>query len=247
MHALTGALLAAALALYLAGTIRLWRRAGPRRGITARNAACFALGWVTVAATLLSPLHHYAEQLLWAHMVQHELLMVLAAPLFVFARPLEAFTWGLPVRWRRAMRVPPVLTQPGVAWTLHAAAVWLWHVPGVFEAAGSDARLHAAQHASFFLTAILFWWTALAPGPRALAGILSIFTTMLHTGGLGALMALAPRPWYAGYALEDQQLAGLVMWVPAGLAYPVAALGLVAQVLRARTSREAARPAAKAA
>jgi putative membrane protein len=246
MHALTSVLLAGALILYLAGAVGLWSKAGRWRGISLANVACFALGWLTVAAALLSPLHHYAERSLWAHMVQHELLMVVAAPLFVFARPLEAFAWALPVRWRRMVRVPPILVWPSVAWTLHAAAIWLWHVPGVFESALGHEGWHAAQHASFFLTGILFWWSALAATPRAFAGIVSLFTTMLHTGGLGALMALAPWPWYAGFVIEDQQLAGLVMWIPAGLAYPAAALWISSQLLR-RSSRDAARPAAKAA
>jgi cytochrome c2 len=92
-----------------------------------------------------------------------------------------------------------------------------------FGAAAASEGLHFVQHASFFLTATLFWWTVLRREARALAGLAALFTTMLHTGALGALMALAKTPWYAGYALEDQQLAGLVMWVPAGLAYPLAA------------------------
>jgi putative membrane protein len=61
--------------------------------------------------------------------------------------------------------------------------------------------------------------------------VLSLLATMIHTGLLGALMTFSPQPWYAGYGLEDQQLAGLVMWVPAGMAYPLAALYLVARSL----------------
>ncbi len=152
-------------------------------------------------------------------MVQHELLMVIAAPLLVAARPLVALR----------LRLPKWLSDPLVAWIAHAAAIWLWHVPGVFEAAAHDEALHFAQHASFLVTALMFWWTVFAkPG----AGIASLFTTMLHTGALGALMALSNRSWYAGYALEDQQLAGLVMWVPAGLAYPIAAVVLLSRTLR---------------
>jgi cytochrome c oxidase assembly factor CtaG len=177
-------------------------------------------------------LHEAAEQRLWAHMVQHELLMVVAAPMIVLGRPVETWIWGLPPGWRRGIHVPGVFSDPVAAWAAHAAAIWVWHVPGFFEAALADPWLHLAQHASFFGTALVFWWSLLAPSHRHLAGMASLFTTMLHTGALGALMALSRGAWYPGFALEDQQLAGLVMWVPAGLAYPIAALFLGSQWLR---------------
>ena len=227
MHALTLALIVLAGGLYAAGLRRLWGKAGKGRGVSFSRAALFATGLLITAVALLSPLHHYAERYLWAHMVQHELLMVLAAPLLILGRPVEAWAWALPPGWRSWMRMPRLLSDPAMAWTLHGAAIWLWHVPAFFLAAVSHPWLHVAQHASFFVTAVLFWWSL-----RGLGGMLSLFTTMVHTGALGALMALAPASWYAGYALEDQQLAGLVMWVPAGLAYPLAALLVGSQWLR---------------
>jgi len=226
MHALTALLLGLAAGLYFLGVARLWRRAGRGRGIGAGGVACFALGWLAVAAALLSPLHHAAGRLLWAHMVQHELLMAVAAPLLVLGRPVEAFSHVA------AFRVPRLLADPVFAWSLHAATVWAWHAPVLFEAAVRDPWMHLAQHTSFFLPAALFWWTVLAPGARQAGALLAVFTTMLHTGALGALMTFSRSPWYAGYGLEDQQLAGLVMWVPAGLAYPLAALAIVARSLR---------------
>jgi putative membrane protein len=219
MHALTWTLLALGIAAYTVGVRRLWRRAGIGRGIGWSQVLAFSGAIAVLLVALLSPLHHLAEERLWAHMVQHELLMVIAAPLLVAARPLVALRLALP-KW---------LSDPLVAWIAHAAAIWLWHVPGIFEAAAHHEGLHFAQHASFLVTALMFWWTVFArPG----AGVASLFTTMLHTGALGALMALSNRSWYAGYALEDQQLAGLVMWVPAGAAYPLAALLLLSRTLR---------------
>jgi putative membrane protein len=226
MHALTVALLATTLVLYAWGVRRLWRKAGVGRGIGLPHLLCFSLGWLTVGISLLSPLHHYAEHLLWAHMVQHELLMVVAAPLLVLGRPLEAWRWVLP------MRTPKILADPLFAWALHAVGIWLWHAPALFAAAVHSEWLHLAQHASFFLPAAIFWWTVFAANARPLAAVASLFTTMLHTGALGALMALSRASWYPGYALEDQQLAGLVMWIPAGTVYPVAALWLMARCLR---------------
>jgi putative membrane protein len=219
MHALTWTLLALGTVAYSVGVRRLWRRAGVGRAIGLTQVLAFCGGMLVLLVALLSPLHHLAEERLWAHMVQHELLMVIAAPLLVAARPLVALRLPLP-KW---------LSDPLVAWIAHAAAIWLWHVPGIFEAAARHEALHFAQHASFLVTALMFWWTVFArPG----AGVASLFTTMLHTAALGALMALSNRSWYAGYALDDQQLAGLVMWVPAGAAYPLAALLLLSRTLR---------------
>jgi putative membrane protein len=236
MHALTALLLAVALVLYVTGVTRLWRKAGAARGVSLRNAACFAAGWFTLAFALLSPLHHLAEERLWAHMVQHELLMVVAAPLFVLARPLEAWAWASRHAAEPFLALRQTFRNAWLAWSVHAAAVLLWHIPAVFGAAVHDPVLHFAQHASFFGSALVFWWSILAPGAQALPGIASAFTTMLYTGALGALMALSRTPWYAGYALEDQQLAGLVMWVPAGLAYPAAAAVLLGANLSATRS-----------
>ena len=139
-----------------------------------------------------------------------------------------------------AIQVPwQILTDPMVAWGLHAIALWAWHVPAFF--------LHHAglQHATFLASALFFWWAALGHDPRRVQGtgqaIALLFTTMLHTTVLGALPSLAPTPWYAPYIatssalgidpVEDQQLGGLVMWVPAGLAYLVAALVLLGRLL----------------
>jgi cytochrome c oxidase assembly factor CtaG len=246
------ATISASLLLYVVGTARLWRRAGIGRGITTAAAARFAAGWGALAAALLSPLDAWAEGSFALHMVQHELLMVLAAPLLVMSRPLEAWTWALAPRWRHALaalgRARPLaglwraLTDPVGAWTFHAVALWAWHVPWLFSMAVRDPAVHALQHSCFLLSALAFWWSVLAKGlQRAQAPALaSLFTTMLHTGALGALLTFAPSPWYPHSdtlnllgldALEDQQLGGLVMWVPGGLAYLAAGLAIVGRWL----------------
>lgn len=250
---LIGCLLLAAW-LYACGVTRLWRRAGAGRGILVRQVCAFAAGWVTLVIALVSPLDGLGSQLFSAHMVQHELLMVVAAPLLVIGRPLAAWTWGLPSDWRavvgRASRWPWLtwlwrgISQPLNAWALHALAVWLWHIPQLFDAALRAESWHVVQHASFLGTALLFWWAVLGGAPRVHGrgfGLAYLFTTMMHTAALGALLSLAPTPWYAGYAastialgldpLQDQQLGGLVMWVPGGIAYLLAGLVLVARLL----------------
>jgi putative membrane protein len=242
------ACLALSAAGYLIGLLRLWRRAGTGRGITRAQAAAFTGGWIALAVALVSPLDPLGLALFSAHMVQHELLMVVVAPLMCLGRPLVAWTWALPLAWRQ--RAGSWTGRPGWrstwqaltsllgSWALHAVALWSWHAPALFEAALHDNGVHTVQHISFLGTALLFWWAVLRPSSRREQGhaLLYVFTTMMHTGALGALLTLSPLPWYRSYEgtvtalgldpLEDQQLGGLVMWVPAGLAYVAAGLAL---------------------
>jgi len=224
MHAFTLALIALAALWYAAGVRRLWRRAGQGRGIARAQAASFGTGIALLALAVLSPLHDAAERLLWLHMVQHELLMVVAAPLLVLGRPMQAFAHVVP------LRVPRFLGDPLLAFGAHALAIWFWHMPSLFGAALTSEAWHFAQHASFLGSALLFWWTIAARAD--LAALASLFGTMVYTGALGALLAFARVPWYPGFTLEDQQLAGLIMWLPAGLAYPAAALLIASRWLR---------------
>jgi putative membrane protein len=245
------ACLAVSAVAYAWGVGRLWRRAGAFRGISRGDAARFAAGWLLLCAALLPPIDTMAAVSFAAHMAQHEILMALAAPLLVLGRPLEAWVWALSPAGRA--RIPMVtcsrvlrnawaaITSPLGAWLLHAAALWIWHVPAFFGAALESSPVHIAQHASFLATALLFWWSVFERSRRHAGGasIASLFTTMAHSGALGALLAFAAHPWYAAYggaygmdALEDQQLGGLIMWAPASLAYLAAALFIASRWLR---------------
>jgi putative membrane protein len=241
--------------LYWRGVRQLWRSAGAARGIQRWEAGAFTGGWLALALALVSPLHRLGAVLFSAHMAQHELLMVVAAPLLVLGRPIVPFLWALPVSWRRALgswtASSPLstawtfLTLPLVAWTAHALAIWLWHAPALYQATLDSDLMHTLQHLSFLGTAVLFWWTVLRWREGRLgrpAAVLSVFTTSVHTSLLGALLAFSSSLWYPLYAartlpwgvtpLEDQQLAGLIMWVPAGLGYLFATLAIVASWLR---------------
>ena len=248
------ACLGASLLLYVAGLFRLWRKAGAGRGLGRARAASFGAGWLALVVALVSPLDALGGHLFSAHMVQHEVLMILAAPLLVIGRPLAVWTWALPVVWRapagRFVRLPAVaatwdvLTCAPVAWALHGLALWVWHLPPFFEAALHSPGVHTLQHASFLVTALLFWWPPLGGASRAGHGssMFYLFTTMVHTGALGALLTFSTVPWYPAYGastpalgfdlLEDQRLGGLIMWVPAGLAYLVVALAAAARLLQ---------------
>jgi len=261
------ALLALSLAGYALGVARLWRRAGARRGLGLGQVLAFAAGWSLLAAALLSPLDAWAEQLFCAHMLQHELLMLAAAPLLVLGRPLAAWAWALPQGRSRALgaffRTPgwqvgwQAITRPLGAWALHALALWGWHLPALFDAALHNEAVHALQHTSFLGTALLFWWSVLRPQARrrttAGPALLSLFTTLLHTGALGALLTLAPQalymdpratalPWGLD-PLADQQLGGLLMWVPGSIVYLGCALWLGARLLSPAQRPRGPRPA----
>lgn len=245
--------LAASAVLYAVGSRRL--RATERAAVGAWNRRAFWAGWLTLVVALVSPVHPISEQLFWVHMVQHELLMTLAAPLLVVGRPLVVCLRGLPARNQESLerawhstairRGWDTLTRPLDAWLLHGAIIWIWHAPALFDAALRSDAVHALQHIAFLGTALLFWETLLYRRSHAAAagmGIVYLFTTGVHTGALGALMTFARVPWYPTYAqraaawglspMQDQQLAGLIMWVPGSVAYLVAALSLAARWLR---------------
>jgi putative membrane protein len=240
---LIGPLLLAA-AVYAHGCLRLARKAGRGRGLGRARQLAFAGGWILLAAALLSPIDTLGGELFWVHMIQHEILMGVAAPLLVLSRPLEAYAWGLPRGWPRALRRAsrgPLLRwiggmqRPLAAWMLHAVAIWAWHVPALFNLALADEGVHTLQHFFFFATGLAFWQSVWRRGRNGEGvALASLFTTMLHMGVLGALLTFAPTAWFdfpatGAYGLTpvgDQQLGGLVMWVPGGLPYLVAALAI---------------------
>ena len=242
---------AAALAIaYTAGFVRLWRRTAPGAGVRWSGLAGLA-GCVALLVAVAPPLAGLSDVLFAAHMGQHELLMLVAAPLLVLGRSLLVALTALPDPIRatvvRETRRPAVtrvwsrLTSPVTALLVQAIVLWGWHMPWAFEAALGHDALHALQHLTFLASAALFWW-ALVHGRFGRvgygAGVLVVFVTAMHSGLLGALITFAPRPLYATHAaraaaadvipLEDQQLAGLIMWVPAGVLLAVAALALFA-------------------
>jgi putative membrane protein len=251
-----------AAALYARGVVALWSHP-ERRGVQVWEVMSFAVGCTVIAAALLSPLHEASEQLFSAHMIQHELLMVLAAPLLVMGRPMIVMLWAVPSGARRsigrAVRAPAwratwhAVSRPFDAWLIHGLVIWCWHAPVLFQAALRNEVAHGVQHISFLASALLFWWAILNPRRRASLGlsIVYLFTTAVHTAVLGALMTFARAPWYPAYAggaalwglspVEDQQLAGLIMWIPASFVYLIAALAIVRQWLKHSEVRVAQR------
>jgi putative membrane protein len=241
--------------LYAIGFCRLWARSDRGRAELRRGALLFAAGWATLAGAAASPLHEVGERSFAMHMIEHELIMLPAALLLVLARPGPVLLWAFPPAargWfggiaRGGRPLWTVITAPVTATGLQAVALWAWHMPPLFDRALRSEGWHIAQHLSFLATALLFWW-AMAHGRAGRTGhglaALCLFLTSLVGGALGALMAVSASPWYAPYAAmgmtpwglspaEDQQLAGLIMWVPGGAFHAAAALFFLHQWLKA--------------
>jgi putative membrane protein len=244
--------------LYALGAIRMLRRTSHRKPFV-WPILSFALGWISLVIALDSPLHELGEQLFWVHMTQHEILMLISAPLLVLGRPMIAFLWALPPAWRDKAaslgRSPTfkkgwaLVSAPLSAWLVSALALWIWHIPSLFDQTLRSNWIHAAQHTTFLVTALAFWWPVVNRTPTLGygGGVVYVFTTILHTSVLGALLTFAPRAWYSSYAmtapawhfsaLEDQQIGGLIMWIPAGTLLLIAALVLLVKWMKESQTR----------
>jgi putative membrane protein len=236
--------------IYAAGLRRTGSSATGRGGRRWRS-ACYFAGVAIAAAALAPPVVPFVDLRFAAHMAQHEILMLVVPLLVALARPSGVLLWGLPAPVRRgcvrAARARGLrsaagfATNPAAAFAIQTALLWLWHLPGAFDGALRHDSAHALQHASFMGSAALFWWAVLH-GRFGRAGYgaaaVFVFATALHTGALGALLAVAPTPRYPTHAaraaahgidpLADQQLAGLLMWIPASVVLLAATLGLFA-------------------
>jgi cytochrome c oxidase assembly factor CtaG len=250
--------LALSLIIFVAGWVRLSRRSKVDR----RRSLLFVAGWAVLALSLISPLHQAGEQSFAMHMIEHELIMLVATLLLAASNAGGVLAWGLPSSLRHALggswKAPLAslwkrLTEPVTATIVQAAVMWLWHAPLLFDRALESNAWHAAQHLSFVAASLFFWVAMLDPrrgGYLLSAGCL--FVTTLVEGALGALMALSRSPWYADYAAmslsgigldpaTDQQLAGLIMWIPGGVLHGAVALLLLYRWLQASEGGDALR------
>jgi putative membrane protein len=221
--------------VYALGLRNLWRKA-----VQPWQVLAFFLGWAFAGIALLSPLDRWSDVLFSAHMAQHEILMLISAPLMVAGRPYLAALHVVPAL-ARTRRVWEALTGPTTVLVLHAVVLWLGHVPVLFEAALRDESVHVVQHLGFFVTAALFWFALLHGRYGRMGygiGVLYVFATAMHTQILGALLTFGSRVWYPTHAartaaagvspVDDQQLAGVLMWIPFGAVFLFVALALFA-------------------
>ena len=230
---------------YGRGLAVLWHRPGVRHSLLGWRAASFVAGLGVLGLALISPLHALGSALFSAHMLQHVLLILVAAPLLSLGAPQGPFFLAIPwatrhqvgrvlreAAWLRSAQ--RILSQPVVVWGLHTLTIWVWHLPDFYQGALESEWFHSLEHLMFLGTGLLFWSVVWRAGHGL--GVLSLFTLTLQSTLLSALITFAPWPWYSLYLtttplwnltpLEDQQLAGVIMWIPAGFMYTFAALTL---------------------
>jgi putative membrane protein len=252
---------------YGLGVWRLRRELVNARVIAPAQVLSFIAGMAVLFIALVSPIDTVGAELFSVHMVQHLLLTLAAPPLLVLSQPAIAFLWAFPVSLRRRVgrlwtgvgltRGMRFLMQPLVVWTMFCAAFVTWHLPGPYAWALHNDGVHTIEHLSFFVTSLAFWTIVIEPSGRRRIGygsaLLFVTTAAVLTGLSGALMILSPRALYPADAqavaswgltlMEDQQLAGLLMWIPMDVVYFAAAGWLFVAWLRDAERRAAAKPA----
>ncbi|MGZ3715449.1 MAG: cytochrome c oxidase assembly protein [Ktedonobacterales bacterium] len=219
---------------YALGPLR--RRYKLAESVDSAQAGYFLIGTVIFTAALVSPLDTLGDKYLFsAHMIQHMLISVVVPPLWLLGTP----EWMLAPLFRSPVvaRVARVLTHPIVAFGLFNGVLWVWHAPALYDATLSNETLHVLEHLIFTATGVLFWWPVLSPVralPRISLGfsILYLFLGCQPMVALGALLTFAAEPLYQPYVvappiwgstpLGDQQLGGLIMWLPTNIPYLVA-------------------------
>lgn len=252
--------------VYSAGLVRLHHGsegAGVARGW--RGPLAFATGMLLLGLALVWPLDTYAAYALSAHVAQHMTLLAWAPPLLLIARPGKVAACALPapIASRLSRTLGPTgacaNAQLGAATLLHVGTMWLWHLPAATSAALVSEPLHRTMLASVLLAGLWFWSAVLhrlrTRDGGATGGLVALVTAMMLMGFLGALLTFSPRLLYPAYtdrallagldAFRDQQLAGLLMWVPTGLPYLVVGLCLAVALLRNVPRGAVSRPAAR--
>lgn len=247
--------LTAVAALYALGLYRLSKSADRADGPDWAHIVCFVCGMLALVVALCSPVATLADALFSMHMAQHILLMMVAPPLLVWSRPGPILFAAFNTRWRGLLarswkaagldRVGRILMHPVSVFVLFCGAFIFWHLPLPYLWGLSYETAHLLEQASFLFTALAFWTLIIEPsGERRLgyaAALLYLAVTVIVSDMPGALMVLAPRPLYPIHAegaaaygmtlMQDQQLAGLIMWIPAGAIYIAAAIWLFVRLL----------------
>ncbi len=256
------------ISLVLLGSLHIlgWRnlrRRGRARFANGWRLASYLSGLLILAIALMSPIDVLSSQLFLMHMIQHLLLMMVAAPLLMLADPFPTFLWALPRVWRVRIgswfqpnhplyRTLAQVLNPGISWIIFITVYLGWHDPTLYSLALGVDFVHDVEHITFFSVALLFWWRIIGAGPqigkrlpplvRAAYAISLIPPNMLA----GVAITFATSPIYTHYTqiprifgisvMDDQVWAGLIMWIPGSMMYIVAAI-LLFGIQMNRTSR----------
>jgi putative membrane protein len=236
--------------LYVRGWLRLKKLGGEAKLFPMVS---YALALVAIGAALLSPIDELAAYLLIAHMVQHELLIMVAPPLILLAHPVPVLMWSLDgssrlqagnllTRHSAIRRMRNLLGWMPVAWGFYVVNLWAWHYPAFYDAALRVRWIHDLEHVLFFLTALVFWWPVIQPASRPVPiqygiRILYLFLAATQDTLLAGLIALSRQVLYPHYETalrlwdltpaEDQIGGGIVMFVVGSTTYALAILFLV--------------------
>lgn len=243
--------------LYLRG-VRIVNSAHPRHPIPASRRNCFLAGLLVLFLAVGSPIAVYDTSLFWVHMIQHLLILNVAAPLLMLGGPITVWIRASSPRTRRRVVLPllrsrpvAILTFPVTCWILLGPLVlYATHFTPMFDAALRVDWVHEVEHALYLFASCLFWWPVVGRDPSRWklsypAKLLYLFTAMPALTFLGlALMnsnqviyptyalAAAARGWGLS-AIDDQKLAGFIMWVPGSMFVLVAILWTAAQWMKA--------------
>ncbi len=226
-------------------TVTPARKRNPQRW----RSVYFYAGLAVLAIALASPVELLSAQLFWVHMLQHVLLLVVAAPLIVLSRPWIRIWRCLPLDTRRWLgrglsqgehtaplrALSRALGRPATGFVLFSGVLLAWHIPAMFDATLRSSALHALEHTLFFTTAIMFWKQVIPSAPlhASLAApqrVLYLVGAMIVSWALAVVLALAPHPLYDFYAnqthrpgglsaIGDQHLAAGIMWVPGSITF----------------------------
>lgn len=208
------------------------RRVRPTNG----RLLLFHLSSLIAALIIFGPMDNWLDNGSAMHMIQHMLIMVVIAPLYVLARPLPQ--WLSASGRMGVILFKPIFRQgryPIRTSGLQAIVIWYWHAPKFYNLALSNPWWHLAEHMSFAFAAGLFWWSVL--GRCTSSALPALLFTLMHTGMLGALLTFTQTPFYDDLRdIHDQQLAGLIMWVPGGLPYLIAGIWCSLRWIRKNSS-----------
>jgi putative membrane protein len=237
----------------LAAGLYGYGRRSPRPQSDRRLPLFVIAGLATLMLALASPLDTASGSLASAHMVQHLLITTIAVPLLILGHPARTMMRAIPLagRWRRHQMLVRTagrrtLRRPVALALMHGFVMWLWHVSGPYNAALESHAWHGLGHLTMFVTALAFWKSVALRRADAGVRILATFALALQTTFLSAVVTFARVPWYTGHGdaprkwgldnLEDQQLAGVIMWVPGGAVYVIAALVLTTRWIRSSSA-----------
>ncbi len=241
------------------------QQASRHRPLLARwRPVAYLSGLAIIALALMSPIDVFGGQLFYMHMIQHLLVMMVAVPLMLIANPFPVLMWGLPVRARRTVgrtitqdsafrRIFAKITSPGISWLLFVTVYVGWHDQNMYDWALRSNFVHDIQHLTFFAVSMLVWWHITGAAPRfhrtlsTAQRLIFAISLVPISMFLGIAITFASKPIFEHYTtiprlyglsvMEDQKIAGLIMWIPGGMMHLLAAVILISRIVQTEANK----------